>query len=112
MQMDRDQAANLRPSFFLRSAYSRDKKRSLMTHEEFVRVARDLAEHGEGAPTEESRDQDQGKGAVEQDQKNQGGNTSMNGQLGHRDQEAELKKADSDRSGWDLTQRRPEVEPG
>jgi len=70
-----------------------------MTHEEFVRVARDLAEHGEGAPMEESRDQDQGKGAVEQDQTNTGGNTSMNGQLGHRDQDAELKKADSDRSG-------------
>jgi hypothetical protein len=70
-----------------------------MTHEEFVRVARDLAEHGEGAPMEKSKDQDQGKGAVEQDQKNKGGNTSMHGQLGHRDQDAELKKADSDRSG-------------
>jgi hypothetical protein len=46
-----------------------------------------------------SRDQDQGKGAVEQDQKNQGGNTSMNGQLGHRDEDAELKNADSDLSG-------------
>lgn len=70
-----------------------------MTHEEFVRVARDLAEHGEGAPKEESRDQDQGKGAVEQDQKNQGGNTSMYGQLGHREQDTELKNADSDLSG-------------
>ena len=46
-----------------------------------------------------SKDQDQGKGAVEQDQKNQGGNTSMNGQLGHRDENAELKNADSDLSG-------------
>jgi hypothetical protein len=46
-----------------------------------------------------SRDQDKGKGAMEQDGKNQGGNTSMQGQLGHRDQEAELKNADSDLSG-------------
>jgi hypothetical protein len=47
----------------------------------------------------DSRDQDQGKGAVEQDQNNRGGNTSMNGQLGHREQDTELKNADSDRSG-------------
>ena len=46
-----------------------------------------------------SRDQDQGKGDVEQDQDNQGGNTSMSGQLGHRDENAELKGADSDLSG-------------
>jgi hypothetical protein len=70
-----------------------------MTQEEFVRLARDLEQRGEGAPIGKSRDQDQGKGAVEQDQKNQGGNTSMNGQLGHREQDAELKNADSDRSG-------------
>jgi len=69
-----------------------------MTHEEFVRVACDLAER-EGAPMDKSRDQDQGKGAVEQDQNNQGGNTSMNGQWGHREQDAELKNADSDLSG-------------
>jgi len=49
---------------------------------------------------EKSRDQDQGKGAVEQDQLNQGGNTSMNGQLGHRDEDVELKDGDSDLSGW------------
>jgi len=48
---------------------------------------------------DKSRDQDQAKGAVEQDQKNQGGNTSMNGQLGHRDEDVELKGADSDLSG-------------
>jgi hypothetical protein len=48
---------------------------------------------------EKSRDQDRGKGAIEQDQKNQGGNTSMNGQLGHRDEDSELKNADSDLSG-------------
>ena len=40
-----------------------------------------------------------GKGAVEQDQKNQVGNTSMQGQLGHRDEDVELKNADSDLSG-------------
>lgn len=31
------------------------------------------------------RDQDRGKGAVEQDEPNEHGNTSMQGQLGHRD---------------------------
>jgi hypothetical protein len=70
-----------------------------MTHEEFVQLAFDLSQRGNGAPMSNSRDQDQGKGAVEQDQKNQGGNTSMNGQLGHREQDTELKNADSDRSG-------------
>ena len=39
-------------------------------------------------------DQDQGKGAEEQDHDNQGGNTSMQGQLGHRDQDELLKDAD------------------
>ena len=44
-----------------------------------------------------TRDQDCGKGAVEQDEKNQkGGNTSMQGQLGHRDQDPILKSADTD----------------
>ena len=41
-----------------------------------------------------TRDQDAGKGAVEQDDRT--GNTSMNGQLGHRDQDPMLKGADSD----------------
>jgi hypothetical protein len=36
---------------------------------------------------------------VEQDSQNEGRNTSMQGQLGHRDQNAELKNADSDLSG-------------
>ena len=62
-----------------------------MTHEEFTQIVSNVIEH--------RTDQDQGKGAVEQDQKNQGGNTSMNGQLGHRDENAELKNADSDLSG-------------
>ena len=48
---------------------------------------------------EESRDQDRGKGAMEQDQQNKGGNTSMQGQLGHRDEDEELKDADADLSG-------------
>ena len=46
-----------------------------------------------------SNDQDLGKGAMEQDEQNQGGNTSMQGQLGHRDQDTELKNADTDQSG-------------
>jgi len=48
-----------------------------MTHEQFTRMA-NLAGRGEDDPPKKSRDQDQGKGAVEQDQDNQGGNTSMN----------------------------------
>ena len=44
-----------------------------------------------------TKDQDSGKGAVEQDEKTQtGGNTSMKGQLGHRDQDAMLKSSDTD----------------
>lgn len=62
-----------------------------MTHKEFTQIV--------SAAIKPGTDQDQGKGAVEQDQKNQGGNTSMNGQLGHRDEKAELKDADSDLSG-------------
>ena len=46
-----------------------------------------------------SRDQDRGRGAVEQDSQNEGGNTSMRGQLGHRDENADLKNADSDLPG-------------
>ena len=42
------------------------------------------------------RDQDREKGAVEQDERTQTGNTSMKGQLGHRDQDPMLKAADSD----------------
>jgi hypothetical protein len=48
---------------------------------------------------DKSKDQDRGKGATEQDSQNQGGNTSMQGQLGHRDEDAELKNSDSDLSG-------------
>jgi hypothetical protein len=41
-------------------------------------------------------DQDRGKGAVEEDRPAQTGNTSMGGQLGHRDQDSMLKSSDSD----------------
>ena len=43
-----------------------------------------------------SRDQDREKGAVEKDEPGQPGNTSLNGQLGHRDQNPILKDADAD----------------
>jgi hypothetical protein len=49
--------------------------------------------------TGKKKDQDRGKGATEQDPQNRDGNTSMQGQLGHRDENAELKNADSDFSG-------------
>jgi hypothetical protein len=42
------------------------------------------------------KDQDRGKGAVEQDKPKQTGNTSMGGQLGHRDQDPMIKSSDSD----------------
>jgi len=67
-----------------------------MTHEEFVRMATSLHEQGATVPMDKSKDQDQGKGAMEQDQRNQGGNISVNGQLGHRDEDAELKNADKE----------------
>jgi hypothetical protein len=58
-------------------------------------------EEREKALMDKSRDQDRGKGATEQNPQNQGegSNTSMQGQLGHRDENAELKNADSDLSG-------------
>ena len=43
-----------------------------------------------------TKDQDRSKGAVEQEEKSPGDNTSMQGQLGHRDQDSMLKSADSD----------------
>lgn len=48
------------------------------------------------SPKPKHRDQDRGKGAVEQDEQNEGGNTSMQGQLGHRDQDDMLKSSDTD----------------
>ena len=43
-----------------------------------------------------AKDQDRGKGAVEQDAPQQPGNTSLQGQLGHRDQDPLLKSSDTD----------------
>jgi hypothetical protein len=43
-----------------------------------------------------TKDQDRSKGAVEQEEKAPSDNTSMQGQLGHRDQDPMLKSADTD----------------
>ena len=43
-----------------------------------------------------SKDQDCGKGAVEQDDRSQPSNTSLEGQLGHRDQDPLIKSNDTD----------------
>ena len=43
-----------------------------------------------------TKDQDRSKGAVEQDEKDPAGNTSLQGQIGHRDQDPLLKSADTD----------------
>jgi len=69
-----------------------------MAREEVTRMAGNPAGQEESA-SHKSRDQDKGKGAVEQDRKNQRGNASMKGQLGHRDEDAVLKDADSDLPG-------------
>jgi len=58
-----------------------------------------VIEQGKKLSTDNTKDQDRGKGATEQDQQNQGGNTSLKGQLGHRDEDAQLKNADSGLSG-------------
>lgn len=63
------------------------------------RVENAIAERREKALLDKSKDQDRSKGATEQDSLNQGGNTSMQGQLGHRDDDTELKNADSDLAG-------------
>jgi hypothetical protein len=43
-----------------------------------------------------TRDEDAGKGAVEQGRPGEKTNTSLAGQIGHRDQDALLKSSDSD----------------
>ena len=62
------------------------------------------------------KDQDRLKGALEPDDRSQPGNNSMQGQLGHRDQDPILKAADSDfpepgenpeHSGEEKTSQRP-----
>jgi hypothetical protein len=42
------------------------------------------------------KDQDRLKGALEQDERGQPGNTSLRGQLGHRDQDPRIKQFDTD----------------
>jgi hypothetical protein len=42
-----------------------------------------------------TRDQDKNKGATEENQNGEDGNAGMQNQLGHRDETAELKDADS-----------------
>jgi hypothetical protein len=66
-----------------------------------IRVESAVMERGEQSSMNKSSDQDRGKGATEQNPQNQGegGNSSMSGQLGHRDEDKELKNADSDLSG-------------
>src|ERR1700722_14620650 len=51
-----------------------------------IRLLSAIAERGEKASMDKSRDQDRGKGATEQNPQSggEGGNTSMQGQLGHR----------------------------
>lgn len=70
-----------------------------MTNDEITHKTNHLEGPAESASMYKFRDQDKGKGAVETDRKNQGGNTNMSGQLGHRDENAELKNADSDLPG-------------
>jgi hypothetical protein len=43
-----------------------------------------------------TKDQDRFKGAVEEEEKGGADNTSMQGQLGHRDQDPMIKDADTD----------------
>jgi len=43
-----------------------------------------------------AKDQDRFKGALEQEDPSQEGNTSLSGQLGHRDQDPILKSSDTD----------------
>jgi hypothetical protein len=46
-----------------------------------------------------SRDQDKNKGATEEAHNDQEGNSGMQNQLGHRDEDSELKDADSNLPG-------------
>jgi hypothetical protein len=72
-----------------------------MTSEKFARGAGNAAKREDHSSTPNPRDQDSGKGAVEEDQNraDENGNTNMQGQLGHRDKNAELKDADSNLPG-------------
>ena len=46
--------------------------------------------------TDQTRDQDAGKGATEVEDQKESGNVGMQEQIGHRDQDPMLKDADSD----------------
>jgi hypothetical protein len=74
-----------------------------MTSEKFARNSSNAAKREDHSSTPNPRDQDSGKGAVEEDQNqnqnDESGNTSMQGQLGHRDKNSELKDADSNLPG-------------
>jgi hypothetical protein len=72
-----------------------------MTSEKFAGGASNAAKREDHSSTPNPRDQDSGKGAVEEDQNpnHESGNTSMQGQLGHRDKNSELKDADSNLPG-------------
>jgi hypothetical protein len=76
-------------------------RRAAATAMAAIRVDRTIAGRKEQSSMDASKDQDRGKGATEQNPQNkgEGGNTSMQGQLGHRDDDGELKNADSDLSG-------------
>ena len=76
-------------------------KKSGGRHQPAVCIERTIVEEKEKTFMNNSRDQDRGKGATEQNPQNQGGggNTSMQGQLGHRDENSELKNSDSDLAG-------------
>ena len=61
---------------------------------------RDSYNAGGGAPImDKPKDQDRSKGAMERDGQNEVGNTGMQRQLGHRDQDSDVKDADSDQPG-------------
>lgn len=72
-----------------------------MTAEKIARVTSNADKREDHSSTPHPRDQDSGKGAVEDDQNqnHESGNTSMQGQLGHRDKDPELKDADTDFPG-------------
>ena len=63
-----------------------------MTHKESTRMSRNPQKTPR---VHTSKDQDKGKGATERDENHQDGNAGMQGQLGHREEDAELKDADS-----------------
>jgi len=63
-----------------------------MTHKESTRMSRNPKKTPR---VHTSKDQDKGKGATERDENHQDGNAGMQGQLGHREEDAELKDADS-----------------